>query len=56
VDEYARLYVPGNDPRWLRRNAMVALGNVGATEAVPVLADISDEHADWAIERIESRS
>jgi epoxyqueuosine reductase len=56
VDEYARLYVPHNDPRWLRRNAMVALGNVGATEAVPLLADIPDEHADWAIERIESRS
>jgi epoxyqueuosine reductase len=56
VDEYARLYVPRNDPRWLRRNAMVALGNVGGPEALPLLADIADEHADWAIERIESRS
>ena len=24
-----RLYVPRNDPRWLRRNAIVALGNLG---------------------------
>jgi epoxyqueuosine reductase len=24
-----RLFVPRNDPRWLRRNALVALGNVG---------------------------
>ena len=24
-----RLYVPRNDPRWLRRNALVALGNTG---------------------------
>ena len=29
VDELDRLYVPRNDPRWLRRNALVALGNVG---------------------------
>ena len=29
IDELERLYVPKNDPRWLRRNALVALGNVG---------------------------
>jgi len=29
VEELDRLYVPRNDPRWLRRNALVALGNVG---------------------------
>ena len=29
VDELDRLYVPRNDSRWLRRNALVALGNVG---------------------------
>jgi epoxyqueuosine reductase len=27
VDEYARLYVPKNDARWLRRNAQIALEN-----------------------------
>ncbi len=30
--ELDRLYVPKNDPRWLRRNALVALGNVGRPE------------------------
>ena len=63
VDEFERLYVPQNDPRWLRRNALVALGNVGGCEHEPVLAqvatdgdDIEREHARWALERIEARS
>jgi hypothetical protein len=30
VAELDRLFVPGNDARWLRRNALVALGNVGS--------------------------
>jgi epoxyqueuosine reductase len=62
VAEFDRLYVPRNDPRWLRRNALVALGNVGtAAEAPaarryeedddPVLADA----ARWALERISRR-
>ena len=38
VDELERLYVPKNEARWLRRNALVALGNVGDQEDVPVLA------------------
>ena len=29
---YDRLYVPRNDPRYLRRNALVALGNTGGLE------------------------
>ena len=29
---YDRLYVPRNDPRWLRRNALVAAGNVGGPD------------------------
>jgi len=29
VADLERLYVPKNDPRWLRRNALVALGNGG---------------------------
>ena len=37
VDEYERLYVPRNDPRWLRRNALIALGNAGGSEHVPLL-------------------
>jgi epoxyqueuosine reductase len=63
VDEYARLYVPRNDPRWLRRNALVALGNTGGAEHVALLerhaADEDEmlaEHAAWALERVRSRT
>jgi epoxyqueuosine reductase len=41
-DELERLFVPRNDPRWLRRNALVALGNgdVGSRGlAAPYLED-----------------
>jgi epoxyqueuosine reductase len=60
-----RLYVPRNDPRWLRRNALVALGNVGTAEprttaALRRFAGHDDpmlaEHASWALERLEERS
>ena len=63
VREFDRLYVPRNDPRWLRRNALVAAGNVGtdalapsvvtyATSADPMLA----ETATWALARQGARS
>ena len=32
---YDRLFVPRNDPRYLRRNALVALGNAGGDPALP---------------------
>src|SRR5262245_11644303 len=59
-----RLYVPRNDARWLRRNAHVALGNVGEDEprTHEVLCDYADgpdkllaEHASWALARLEER-
>ena len=63
VDEYDRLYVPRNEPRWLRRNAAVALGNVGTAEHAPALEraaagddDLVAEHARWALARIASRA
>ena len=63
VDEYDRLYVPRNEPRWLRRNAAVALGNVGTAEHAPALVraaagddEIVAEHARWALARIASRA
>ncbi len=59
---YDRLYVPRNDPRWLRRNALVAAGNVGGPaerEAVARYAEGEDEllaeHARWALARMEER-
>jgi epoxyqueuosine reductase len=59
---YDRLFVPRNDPRWLRRNALVAAGNVGgAAERAavePYLEDGDDmlrEHAEWAVGQMEAR-
>jgi len=59
---YDRLYVPRNDGRWLRRNALVAAGNVGGEEergAVEAYLSDADEllreHAAWAVERMEAR-
>lgn len=63
VAEFDRLYVPQNDPRWLRRNALIAAGNVGTDEIAPVVdAYASDddpvlaEVARWARDRIRARS
>ena len=59
---YDRLFVPRNEGRWLRRNALVAAGNVGGTEereAVDRYRDDEDdmlrEHAAWALARLEAR-
>jgi epoxyqueuosine reductase len=37
-----RLYVPRNDPSWLRRNALVAIGNVGGEGE----AEVAARHVD----------
>jgi epoxyqueuosine reductase len=59
---FARLYVPRNDGRRLRLNALVAAGNVGGDgerEAVIPYLDDPDEAtrevAAWALARVESR-
>jgi epoxyqueuosine reductase len=58
---YDRLYVPRNDGRWLKRNALVAAGNVGGAEeraAVEAYRDDEDpvlrEHARWALDRMDT--
>jgi epoxyqueuosine reductase QueG len=56
AERYDRLFVPHNDPRYLRRNALVAVGNgAGAVEAARPYAASDDpllrEHAEWALER-----
>ena len=60
--EFRRLYVPKNDSRYLRRNAIVAVGNVGRREDVDLLEPYLDcddellrEHAQWAARRIQER-
>ena len=60
---YERLFVPRNDPRYLRRNALVALGNAG-DEAESGLAErftdnddpLLRKHADWAVARLRERA
>jgi epoxyqueuosine reductase len=60
---HGRWYIAGRDPRWLRRNALVALGNVGDDQADPVLVryrdgddDVLAEHAAWALRRRTDRA
>jgi len=55
--------VPRNDARWLKRNALVAAGNVGgAAERAAVRPYLDDddpmlrEHAEWALARLEERA
>jgi epoxyqueuosine reductase len=59
---HGRWYISGRDPRWLRRNALVVLGNVGDrsdTRTVATLAryrhgddEVLAEHARWASGRL----
>jgi epoxyqueuosine reductase len=60
---YDRLFVPRKDVRYLRRNALVALGNTGGPEHranVEPFLDGADpllrEHAEWALGRIAERT
>ncbi|HEY7018526.1 MAG TPA: tRNA epoxyqueuosine(34) reductase QueG [Gaiellaceae bacterium] len=62
AERYDRLFVPRNDPRYLRRNALVALGNAGgpgARELAERYAEDDDpllrEHAEWALAQLGER-
>jgi epoxyqueuosine reductase len=62
VSEFERLYVPKNDGRWLRRNALIAAGNVGTSALRPSIAahaESSDpmlaDAARWALNRLDER-
>src|SRR6201995_419634 len=63
VTGFDRLYVPRNQPRYLRRDGAVALGNVGGAEHVDALTraaggddELVAEHARWALARIAARA
>jgi epoxyqueuosine reductase len=57
---YDRLFVPRNDPRYLRRNALVALGNAGSHEQRSLAERFAQdddeqvrEHALWALAQLD---
>ena len=62
---HGRWYVPRRDPRYLRRNALLALGNVADPADVEVRAhlrahiegpdELLAEHASWALDRLDTR-
>ncbi len=59
---YERLFVPRNEGRYLKRNALVALGNTGGPEhrsAATALLDHPDtllrEQAEWTVGRLDER-
>ena len=63
VAEVDRLYVPRNDARWLRRNALIAAGNVGSEALVPSVRRYTDDAdpilrdaAAWALARVAERA
>ncbi|MBI5157552.1 MAG: HEAT repeat domain-containing protein [Acidimicrobiia bacterium] len=56
---YPHFFVPRHEGRWLRRNALVVLGNTGGGDAVGVLAGYAAHpdpmlrgHAVWALGRV----
>jgi len=65
AQRYGYWYVADRDFRWLRRNALVVIGNIGDSRDRRVLAvleryrsgidSILAEHAEWALARLESR-
>jgi epoxyqueuosine reductase len=63
IDRYRRLYIPRRDPRFLRRNAIVALAATGSAEHEPLLEhyafgddELLAEHARWALGRLADRT
>lgn len=62
IDRWGRWYIADRDPRWVRRNALVALGNVGEANDINVRRGLitylaSDDavlraHAVWAARRL----
>jgi epoxyqueuosine reductase len=58
-ERYDRLFVPKQDVRYLRRNALVALGNSGEPDDRATLESFLEhddpllrEHAEWALARL----
>lgn len=62
LDRHGRWYIAGRDPRWIRRNALVALGNTADPADPAVVAalrtaltgpdDLLAAHAAWSARRL----
>jgi epoxyqueuosine reductase len=62
LERHGRWYIADRDPRWLRRNALVIVGNAGDPHDARVVATLARyrdggdellaEHARWASERL----
>lgn len=62
LDRYGRWYIPGREPRYLRRNALIVLGNIGdaadprhrrcLSDHVADPDDLVRAHAVWAAARL----
>ncbi len=62
LERYGRWYIPGRQPRYLRRNALLVLGNAGDPDDESVVAAVADAlrhrdglvraHAVWAAARL----
>ena len=67
LSELGRWYIPRRDPRYLRRNALLALGNTADPHSAGVRSEIEkfvvsdadddmlQEHAQWALRRLDER-
>ena len=62
LDAFNHFYLPARRPRILRRNALVALGNTGAADHLPLVAGYLGNpdwllrlHAVWSVHRMGSR-
>jgi epoxyqueuosine reductase len=60
---YGRLFVPRNDGRYLKRNALLAAGNAGGEAERAAVAEHAEgddellrEHARWALEELDARA
>jgi epoxyqueuosine reductase len=66
LDRHGRWYIPRREPRYLRRNALVVLGNVGDASDPDVVQTVERylacddellrEHAAWAAARLAERA
>ena len=67
LSQLGRWYIPRRDPRYLRRNALLALGNTADPHSADVRSEIErfvvsttgdemlQEHAQWALLRLDER-